>query len=602
MSDSLGLKQKAGMLLVSIGIAIIIVAMAVSAFGETTIYDFTQDGCPPCRQMQPIVEQLQAEGVMIVQLHISSPLASQLNVHATPTFVAVANGREVDRIVGATSKERLVVMVRKPIVQPKAPVKSPSPAWRYEQAKGRFGSVVRIQCQLAGRERQLGSGVLVRWGGKLIVLTARHVIHDARSISIRLATGVVVSARVISVDGVWDCAALEILDVIEGVQPALCETGNAAVLQAGDVLESCGFGSDDKLAANSGRVLGFTKANKDNDGPTDWVELSGYARQGDSGGPVFNKNGKIIGILWGCNFGKDSDGRKVPSVVVCVQAGRLHLLLNAAVEQLNRQVVYQPTGMTPPAASDGNCCPPGGDCGPAAAAGGYVLPYRNEQAAENQANSRKLDQLLNQPRQPPQIIYAAPPGSPAVVPDPSGQQALQAVGQLAGQVNAIGQKVDSLATTVDGLAKKDAPESLRERIHDRVEDAKEKVDGLIESPLARHLLFIAIGGVVIWIAISQHRKAGTKTLLERGTGFIATATAGTPIGPLTHMVDTGVEHIGQRLRDLDAKVESRFQGMQQQVTQTALQTPPPTVPIVSPRTLPTPPPSPPGALGSSGAG
>ena len=68
---------------------------------------------------------------------------------------------------------------------------------------------------------------------------------------------------------------------------------------------------------------------------------------------------------------------------------------------------------------------------------------------------------------------------------------------------------------------------------------KKKSMACSESPFAKHLSAIVgvllVIGLITWIAISQHRKAGTKTLLERGTGLLATATAGTPIGPLTHL-------------------------------------------------------------------
>ena len=77
--------------------------------------------------------------------------------------------------------------------------------------------------------------------------------------------------------------------------------------------------------------------------------------------------------------------------------------------------------------------------------------------------------------------------------------------------------------------------TLRERIHDKAAEIKEKVDGVLESPFARHLGAILavtfVLGIGVWIAISQHRKAGTQTLAEKGADALATATAGTPIGP-----------------------------------------------------------------------
>src|SRR3989304_1624368 len=61
-------------------------------------------------------------------------------------------------------------------------------AWRYERPEGYRQAVVRIYCTESGRTRSLGSGVLVKWGTKLVVLTARHVVKDAKEIIVGLVT------------------------------------------------------------------------------------------------------------------------------------------------------------------------------------------------------------------------------------------------------------------------------------------------------------------------------------------------------------------------------------------------------------------------------
>jgi hypothetical protein len=49
----------------------------------------------------------------------------------------------------------------------------------------------------------------------------------------------------------------------------------------------------------------------------DWFDISGPARQGDSGGPVFDAKGQVVGILWG------TDDRSVTAA----QGGYLHKVL-----------------------------------------------------------------------------------------------------------------------------------------------------------------------------------------------------------------------------------------------------------------------------------
>ena len=106
-----------------------------------------------------------------------------------------------------------------------------------------------------------------------------------------------------------------------GVQPADVERGGAAMQTAGNRLESCGYGADGQLACNSGLFLSYKRSNETPNGPDDWFTISGHARQGDSGGGVFNEQGKLVGVLWG------TDGQEV----VCVQAGRLQKLLDTAI-------------------------------------------------------------------------------------------------------------------------------------------------------------------------------------------------------------------------------------------------------------------------------
>jgi hypothetical protein len=136
---------------------------------------------------------------------------------------------------------------------------------------------------------------------------------------------------VLKTDAIWDCAVLELIGQPEGVEPAEVELGEKAMQQEGSRLESCGYGPDGQLACNSGLFLSYKRSTQTQNGPDDWMEISGHARQGDSGGPIFNEQGRLVGVLWG------TDGEHV----VGVQAGRIHQLLDAAVpEQATQQVFH----------------------------------------------------------------------------------------------------------------------------------------------------------------------------------------------------------------------------------------------------------------------
>ncbi len=197
----------------------------------------------------------------------------------------------------------------------------PHPAWRYERAEGHRAAVVRIYCEEAAHGRSIGSGTLVRWNGRVVVLTARHVVRGAVKIVVELCTRKTHEARVLKTDPTWDCAVLELMGRPVGVPVAEIELGPNATQKDGDRLESCGYGPDGQLAVNSGLFRGYRRSAAAPRGPDDWMVISGHARPGDSGGPVFNARGRLVGVLWG------TDGEEV----VCVQAGRLHVLLEEAV-------------------------------------------------------------------------------------------------------------------------------------------------------------------------------------------------------------------------------------------------------------------------------
>jgi len=114
----------------------------------------------------------------------------------------------------------------------------PTPAWRYERAIGHRSAIVRIYGEDGKGLRSIGSGTLVRWSGRIVVLTARHVIRDAKGIVVWLVTGTKHRARVLRVDTVWDCAVLELEGRPEGIRPVELAYGREAVFGKGARLDA----------------------------------------------------------------------------------------------------------------------------------------------------------------------------------------------------------------------------------------------------------------------------------------------------------------------------------------------------------------------------
>jgi len=69
------------------------------------LIDFYGSWCGPCQKMAPHFEALEKQipGVTFVKVEIGEEqdLAMSMGVQSVPTFVAIKNGKEVDRMVGA---------------------------------------------------------------------------------------------------------------------------------------------------------------------------------------------------------------------------------------------------------------------------------------------------------------------------------------------------------------------------------------------------------------------------------------------------------------------------------------------------------------------
>ena len=93
-----------------------LLAAALAGQSDSVLLSFTADWCGHCRLMQPTVQRLLDAGYPIREVNIDKnpDLASQFGVRPIPCFVLVRDGREVDRVVGEASYDRLVQMFAQP--------------------------------------------------------------------------------------------------------------------------------------------------------------------------------------------------------------------------------------------------------------------------------------------------------------------------------------------------------------------------------------------------------------------------------------------------------------------------------------------------------
>ena len=166
--------------------------------------------------------------------------------------------------------------------------------WPAPAAQTAHPAVVRVTALERGGA-SLGSGVLVAVDQSHgLVLTNWHVVRDAAGpILVSFPDGFTSGAVVLATDHTWDLAALAIWR--PNVQPTPIATEPA---RPGDVLTIAGYGADSYRAV-SGRCTEYLSPGGNN--PPEIVEVNVAARQGDSGGPIFNARGEVAGVLFGAN-------------------------------------------------------------------------------------------------------------------------------------------------------------------------------------------------------------------------------------------------------------------------------------------------------------
>jgi serine protease Do len=135
-----------------------------------------------------------------------------------------------------------------------------------------------------------GSGFIIDANGTIV--TNNHVVKGARTLSVTLDDGTVLPAKVIGTDPRTDIAVLK----VDAQQPLpFIQLGNSRDVKAGEWVVAMGnpFGLSSTVTAGIvsavSRDIGA--------GPYDqFIQVDAPINQGNSGGPLFTQDGKVIGM------------------------------------------------------------------------------------------------------------------------------------------------------------------------------------------------------------------------------------------------------------------------------------------------------------------
>jgi len=150
---------------------------------------------------------------------------------------------------------------------------------------GRYGYVPRTV------SNSLGSGFIVDAEGH--VLTNSHVIGRANVISVQLDDGREVPAKLVGMERRVDLAVLDI--DVEGLQPL--ELGDSAQVLVGDYVVAIGnpFGLSNTVTAGIVSAIG-REVTSEVPGYSDFIQTDASINTGNSGGPLVDLQGRVIGI------------------------------------------------------------------------------------------------------------------------------------------------------------------------------------------------------------------------------------------------------------------------------------------------------------------
>ena len=179
---------------------------------------------------------------------------------------------------------------------------TPRPAYSVQVYQAIQPSLVMIESEFPGEsivtEKGLGTGVIVDDTGN--ILTSLHVVDGATRIIVTFADGTRSDGAVASAQPENDIAVLQTATMPETWFPATL--GNPGAMRVGDEAYVVGNPFGLYSSMSEGIISGFNRTFQPPNGkqPIEGlIQFDAAANPGNSGGPLLNRNGHVIGIVTG---------------------------------------------------------------------------------------------------------------------------------------------------------------------------------------------------------------------------------------------------------------------------------------------------------------
>ncbi len=156
-----------------------------------------------------------------------------------------------------------------------------------------FGGRGQMAPQQPQFQHGIGSGVIISPDGYII--TNNHVVADATDIKVTLGDRRILPAKLIGTDPLTDLAVIK----IEGTNFPNVPLGDSTQLRPGQTVLAFGNPFGFRFTVTRGIVSALNRPNPYNDDPRkpgQFIQTDAAINQGNSGGPLVNAHGEVIGI------------------------------------------------------------------------------------------------------------------------------------------------------------------------------------------------------------------------------------------------------------------------------------------------------------------
>jgi hypothetical protein len=340
--------------------------IALSGSGDTVLLEFTATACEPCRTMEPTVQRLIRDGFAVQRIDVAEhpEAASRFKVTGVPTFVMLADGEEVDRVVGACSFARLMQMHNKALPRrtagdvraqspdrPKlqqsqgrarlaaAPPRELHPAPPRQERPGVDPRAVALQATVRIRVddpqgQSIATGTIIdTHGSEALALTCGHLFRDSQgrgAIHVDLFNGrqsQTVQATLISYDLDRDIGLVSFAPGFSVARASIAQAGHP--FRAEERVFSVGCDKGGEPSLRESRITSIDRYV----GPPN-IETAGAPEDGRSGGGLFSEDGYLIGV---CNHADPTDDEGIYASLPTI---------HWELDRVGQRRIYQPSTAT----------------------------------------------------------------------------------------------------------------------------------------------------------------------------------------------------------------------------------------------------------------